>query len=795
LEPGSTAVPLDASNGDQQTLGFESSSPSRMLQGLARSIGSIHRVLLPDTRQDDRDVAVIRPSSDEIPPTSERNIRYQLFGEIARGGMGAVLKGHDPDLGRDLAVKVLLESHRNNPDLLRRFVEEAQIGGQLQHPGIVPVYELGAFADSRPFFTMKLVKGRTLAQILRERNSPADELPRLLGIFEQVCQTMAYAHSRGVIHRDLKPTNVMVGSFGEVQVMDWGLAKVLKAGGIADETTAAEEPAPRVSVIRTVRSGSDADDSQAGSILGTPAYMAPEQAGGDVEHLDRRSDVFGLGSILCEILTGRPAYTGRNYNELIRKAMRCDTGEALSRLDASGAESDLIALARECLALEAEDRPRDAGVVTDRVAGYLAGVQQRLRDAELARAQADARAQEERKRRKLSVALAAAVLALMAFGGLSSAYLLQQQQARLAVADRLLGEVTTLLAQARARPDDLVRWQEALAAVHQNDTTELPHEARQRLAALTRDIKAGNAAARADQELLARLVQLRSVGAESLENDWRRFDAPDGSIHDAAYKEAFREAGLDVDVLGPEAAAARIRSRPEQIALALAAALDDWAAQRRLVRRHDEVAWRRLVAAARLADPDPGEAQTFGAAWAATHARRSAWCRRLARRDVKLAGECPRRGGGRRCVRGLASSRRRTALGGRRAQLQPGSAATAGSTAPPRRGDPLFLSRSRPPPRDWPHAGPCAPGTPRHRRGHCRVPGPEPTAAGGRPASDLPGQCAPPGRRGRRHTQPGRRRSARGDPAESQRRPSPRRPRSSPGLSAAWKGNESHDGI
>src|SRR5262249_26012042 len=133
--------------------------------------------------------------------------------------------------------------------------EEAQIGGQLQHPGIVPVYELGTFPDRRPYFAMKLVKGRTLAALLRERNDPHDDLPRFLGIFEQVAQTVAYAHARGVIHRDLKPSNVMVGSFGEVQVMDWGLAKVLAEGGIADEQERASPPVEE-SVIRTLRSGS-----------------------------------------------------------------------------------------------------------------------------------------------------------------------------------------------------------------------------------------------------------------------------------------------------------------------------------------------------------------------------------------------------------------------------------------------------------------------------------------------------------------------------------------------------------
>ena len=149
--------------------------------------------------------------------------------------MGVVLKGRDEDLGRDLAVKVLLEKHRANPELVRRFVEEAQIGGQLQHPGIVPVYELGQLPDQRLFIAMKLLKGRTLAALLEARKDPAEDRTRFLQIFEHVCQTMAYAHSCGVIHRDLKPSNVMVGSFGEVQVMDWGLAKVLDEGGVADE--------------------------------------------------------------------------------------------------------------------------------------------------------------------------------------------------------------------------------------------------------------------------------------------------------------------------------------------------------------------------------------------------------------------------------------------------------------------------------------------------------------------------------------------------------------------------------
>src|SRR5271165_5415526 len=146
--------------------------------------GSVPQTLLRDTDPG----PLVLPGSPEMPAAGDRPGRLQLLGEIARGGMGAVFKGRDPDIGRDLAVKVLLESHRDKPELIRRFIEEAQIGGQLQHPGIVPIYELGAFADRRPYFAMKLVKGRTLSALLEERSDPARDLPRLLSIFEAVCQ-------------------------------------------------------------------------------------------------------------------------------------------------------------------------------------------------------------------------------------------------------------------------------------------------------------------------------------------------------------------------------------------------------------------------------------------------------------------------------------------------------------------------------------------------------------------------------------------------------------------------------
>jgi hypothetical protein len=221
--------------------------PASVLSGLRDHLGGMRPPLLKEAPGES--AHVVQPQSDAMPAPAQRGDRYQLQGEIARGGMGAVLRGRDVDLGRDLAIKVLLQQYVDRPEVARRFLEEAQIGGQLQHPGVVPVYDIGHFGD-RPFITMKLVKGKTLAALLGERdvghvsNVPDDnqarwkrapqELPRFLDIALKVAQTLAYAHAKGVIHRDLKPSNIMVGAFGEVQVMDWGLAKVLAEGGVAD---------------------------------------------------------------------------------------------------------------------------------------------------------------------------------------------------------------------------------------------------------------------------------------------------------------------------------------------------------------------------------------------------------------------------------------------------------------------------------------------------------------------------------------------------------------------------------
>ena len=350
-----------------------------------------------DVAATEMDEPVLHPRSPELPETPADS-RYQLQGEIARGGMGAVFLGRDVDLGRKLAIKVLLYSHKDKPEVIQRFIEEAQIGGQLQHPGIAPVYELGQFADKRPFFTMKLVNGKTLAKLLADRSAPSEDQTRFLGIFEQVCQTIAYAHSRNVIHRDLKPSNIMVGAFGEVQVMDWGLAKVLQTGGIADETKATNRQKD-VSLVETIRSGGSGtydsaavgSQTRAGSVMGTPAYMPPEQAQGETETLDERADVFGLGAILCEILTGHPPYIGDDATEVFRLASLAKLGPCFERLDTCEADSELVAMAKRCLELEPANRPRDAGELARQLANYQIGVQDRLKRTEIDKAKAQTR--------------------------------------------------------------------------------------------------------------------------------------------------------------------------------------------------------------------------------------------------------------------------------------------------------------------------------------------------------------------------------------------------------------------
>ena len=321
-----------------------------------------------------------RDSSADLFASLDPNGRYVVGGVIGRGGMGVVHEGWDVQLMRETAVKVLLHEHKGKPEVVRRFLDEARITGRLQHPGVVAIHELGWSPDERPYFVMRMVRGQTLAQILQRRANPSADLTLLLTIFLQVCQAVAYAHSQGIIHRDLKPSNIMVGLFGVVKVMDWGLAKVLGEADTLETSPAvkpAEPPADGVGGQATTAPDPVSTRTLMGTVFGTPAYLSPEQARGEIDRVDQRADVFGLGSILCEILTGLPTYTGADGREVYAKAAHASTAEVIARLNTCPAPLDPVTLAKWCLAAEPADRPADASTVVEVMTAHLRSDQRR----------------------------------------------------------------------------------------------------------------------------------------------------------------------------------------------------------------------------------------------------------------------------------------------------------------------------------------------------------------------------------------------------------------------------------
>ena len=243
--------------------------------------------------------------------------KYKVLGTIGRGGMGVVHQARDLRIVRNVAMKVIKTSSQFSRENVLRFVDEAQLTGQLQHPNIIPVYELGLDEYGEVFYTMKYVKGTTLDQILRrirEREELAIQkypLATLLTVFQKICDGVAYAHSMGVVHRDLKPDNVMIGEYGEVLVMDWGLAKKM-ASGMHEEHLGDTKPLMPPSDLRGF-------ETLNGLIVGTPPYISPEAARGDLEQIDARSDIYVLGTILYAILTLRPPFPGKEFGELIEQ--------------------------------------------------------------------------------------------------------------------------------------------------------------------------------------------------------------------------------------------------------------------------------------------------------------------------------------------------------------------------------------------------------------------------------------------------------------------------------------------
>ena len=304
--------------------------------------------------------------------------RYEIKQEHARGGMGRILIALDKAVGREVALKELLPGGSgsgspftpasNTRDAVERFLREARVTGKLEHPNIVPVYEIGQRDDGSLFYTMKFVRGKSMAHELKSIAGDGElngkqklqTRIRLLGAFQDVCNAVAYAHSRGVIHRDLKPANIMLGDFGETLVLDWGLAR---------HTDAPEENNSSSAMPDTTEGSGDL--TMDGAVMGTPAYMAPEQARGETDEVDRLSDVYALGAILYEILTGCPPYEGGSGSSVVNKVI--NGAPKPVREVCADAPPELVALCEHAMARDKSKRIKEAKSLADETEAYRDG--------------------------------------------------------------------------------------------------------------------------------------------------------------------------------------------------------------------------------------------------------------------------------------------------------------------------------------------------------------------------------------------------------------------------------------
>ncbi len=312
--------------------------------------------------------------------------KYTVVKKLSEGGMGEIYLATETDLHRELAFKVMKDKLKNDPAAFLRFIEEAQITGQLEHPNIVPIHEIGIDPDGRLIFTMKLIRGKSLKTIINEEkeyfvtnsasstdtNASASDsskqplsINEKINIFLKVCDAIAFAHSKNVIHRDLKPDNIMVGEFGEVVVMDWGLAKTIGAKNAADDIIAKN--------IKTVRGTLKvaADMTTDGSFLGTPAFMSPEQAEGAIEKIDKLSDVFALGAVLYNLLTLEYIYDAKTVEQILVQAATGAIKPARQRARFAKIPKELNAIIMKALSFDKAKRYQSVNELKQDLKAFL----------------------------------------------------------------------------------------------------------------------------------------------------------------------------------------------------------------------------------------------------------------------------------------------------------------------------------------------------------------------------------------------------------------------------------------
>ena len=309
-----------------------------------------------------REAEAILESSSEFSRIEPGRVRFTDGGEVGRGGMGVVRRVFDQDLLRYSALKVLDPQSEAHPSHIRRFLGEARITGQLQHPHVVPVHDVGV-KDGSLAFSMKLVEGRTLEAVVADAGDARLEPVRLastLRAFVKVCDAVEYAHSKAVIHRDIKPENIMVGTFGQIYVMDWGVAMVM-----GEQTRPIQQPV----VVSNVPG--DSITEVEGAVIGTPNYMPPEQAKGRVDLLGPTTDVFALGATLFHVLTGRPPYEGPAGYPVLVKAAICAVPDPIEL--EPDAPSGLVRIVKKAMAREPGDRYQTVGEMSRDIQQFLEG--------------------------------------------------------------------------------------------------------------------------------------------------------------------------------------------------------------------------------------------------------------------------------------------------------------------------------------------------------------------------------------------------------------------------------------